>query len=97
MIDLISSTLMLIDAIYEPTADAIEHRETLAVTATASETELPFYVAQLSIALTLLDNLETCRSLAEVREHAFRANLAFTVALGSLRQTLGATGPETEH
>lgn len=89
MTDLVADTLALMDDIYSPTDKAVRHRKLLADAADAPEVELPYYVAQLSLMLTLMENLSTSKTIDEMREHIFRASLAFTLALGLLNHSLG--------
>jgi hypothetical protein len=96
---LLTETLDLIDEIYPPTKKAVQHREMLIAASHAPFNELPYYTAQLSLMLTLLDNITASRSVDEMRGHVFKASVAFTVALGMLNQALGiitADNTETE-
>ena len=89
MTDLVTETLILIDDIYPPTAKAVEHRQMLTKASNAPATELPYYVAQFSLMLTLMENVTNSRDAKEMRGHVFKASVAFTVALGMLNQALG--------
>ena len=89
MMDLIDSTLATIDRIYEPSDRAVRFRELLIMSSLAPAGELPYYVAQVSITLTLLDHLDSCRNLEAMRKNAFQANLAFAVTTGLMSEALG--------
>lgn len=85
MIDLIAETLELVDRIYPPTDKAVRLRNMLRESSRAPETELSFYVAQLSLLITLTDNLSASRSPDEMVAQVFEARVAIALILGLLR------------
>lgn len=88
MSGLTDETLVLLDELYPPTQKAIDQRQMLIDVSKAPSNELPYYVAQLSIMLTLIENLTSARTTKEMREHVFQASVAFTVALGLMNAAL---------
>ena len=92
----VDETLDLLDGLYEPTKRAIEHRRRLVLASDAPEVELSYYAAQLSLMLTLLEHLTDSKTLAEMREHTFRATVAFTIALGLMNHALGILTDDTK-
>jgi len=84
----VQEILALMDELYEPTEQAIEHRNFLIAASKAPENEIPYYAAQLSVMLTLLDNLTNCKSLGEMMGHAFQANVAFSLTIGMMQAAL---------
>jgi len=94
MTDLIKETLELVDDLYPPTDGAVRLREMLREASLAPETELPFYVAQLSLLISLLENLTDAKTLDEMRGHTFRAQVALEVTTGLLRYGFNVTAEE---
>jgi hypothetical protein len=89
--------LELIDAAYPPTEKAVEHREHLIAASNAPDDELPYYVAQLSVMLTHFDRVAECGRgaknaeewLGKLLEESVAANLAFSIAIGLMRASIG--------
>ena len=91
-----ADVLALMDEIYPPTAQAIEHRNFLIAASKAPADELPYFAAQLSVMLTLLDHLTGTKAdsqhpekwLGELIGHAFQANVAFSLSIGMMRAAI---------
>lgn len=91
MTDLITEALDLVDDLYPPTDGAVRLRKLLCDASRAPETEIGFYAAQLSLLISLLENLTDARTLDEMRGHTFRAQVALEVTTGLLRHGFNIT------